>query len=99
MLTLDKPTYLGFSILNLSKLLMYEFYYKYINRKFNVDLLFTDTDSLIYETETDDAYEDFYSDKNFFGFSGYLRDSKFFDFVKKKVIGKMEDEFKGKIIY
>ena len=87
MLTLDKPTYLGFSILNLSKLLMYEFYYKYINRKFNVDLLFTDTDSLIYETEADDAYEDFYSD------------SKFFDFVKKKVIGKMEDEFKGKIIY
>ena len=78
---------------------MYEFYYKYINRKFNVDLLFTDTDSLIYETETDDAYEDFYSDKHFFGFSDYLRDSEFFDFVKKKLIGKMEDEFKGKIIY
>ena len=42
--------------------------------------------------------EDFYKDKNLFDFSGYSQDSKFFDLVNKIVIGKMKDEFKGKII-
>ena len=97
-LTLNKPIYAGFSILDLSKLLMYEFHYNYIKRKFNANLLFTDTDSLIYEIETKDVYKDFYTDKNLFDFSDYPQDSKFFDLVNKKVIGKMKDEFKGKII-
>ena len=39
---------------------MYEFHYKYIKRKFCTNLLLTDTDSLFYEIETDDVYEDFY---------------------------------------
>ena len=97
-LTLDKPIYVGFNILDLSKLLMYEFHYKYIKRKFSVDLLFTDTDSLVYEIETKDVYEDFYRDKKLFGFSDYPRDLKFFDPVNKKVVGKMKNGFKGKII-
>ena len=58
----------------------------------------TDTDSLVYEIETKDVYEDFYRDKNLFDFSNYLGDSKLFDFVNKKVIGKMKDELKGNII-
>ena len=61
-------------------------------------MLFTDTDSLVYEIKTDDAYEDFYENKNLFDFSDYPRDSKLFDPVNEKVIGKMKEEFKGEII-
>ena len=96
--TLNKAIYVGFSILDLSKLLMYEFHYKYIKSKFNAKLLFTNTDSLVYEIKTEDAYEDFYQDKSLFDFSDYPLDSKFFDPVNKNVIGKMKYEFKGKII-
>ena len=97
-LTLNKPIYVGFSILNLSKLLMYGFHYKYIKNKFDAKLLFTDTDGLVYEIKTKDVYEDFHEDKNLFDFSNYPLDLKFFDPVNKKVVGKMKDEFKGKII-
>ena len=48
--------------------------------------MFKDTDSLVYEIETDDVYEDFYENKNLFDFSDYPEDSKFFDPVNKKVI-------------
>ena len=61
-------------------------------------MLFTDTDSLVYEIKTDNAYEDFYENKNLFDFSDYPRDSKLFDPVNEKVIGKMKEEFKGEII-
>ena len=61
-------------------------------------MLFTDTDSLVYEIKTEDVYETFSEDKSWFDFSDYSEDSKFFDPVNEKVIGKMKDEFKGKII-
>ena len=77
---------------------MCEFHYKYIKRKYNAKFLLTHTDCLVYEIKTDDVYEDFYEDKDFFDFSDYPRDSKLFDPVNKKVIGKMEDDFKGNII-
>ena len=77
---------------------MYEFHSKYIKRKYDAKLLFTDNDSLIYETKTEDVYEDFYENKSLFDFSDHPDDSKFFDPVNKKVIGEMKDEFKGKII-
>ena len=57
-LTLDKLIYAGFSILDLSKLLMYQFHYKYI-KKYYANLLFTDTDSLVYVIETNDVHEIF----------------------------------------
>ena len=97
-LTLNKPIYVGFSILDLSRHFMYEFHYKYIKSKFDAKLLFTDTDSLVHEIKTEDVYEDFYRDKNLFDFSDYPLDSKFFDPVNKKVIGKVKDEFRGIII-
>ena len=71
---------------------MFEFHYKYIKSKYNAKLLFIDTDSLVY-----DVYEDFYGDEHLFDFNDYPQESKIFDSFKK-VIGKMEDEFKGKII-
>ena len=60
--------------------------------------MFTDTDSLVYEIKTKDAYEDLYKHKNLLDFSDYPQGSKFFDPVNKKVISKMEDEFGGRII-
>ena len=80
----------------MSKLLTYEFHYKYIKGKFDAKLLFTDTDSLVYEIKAKDVYEDFYRDKSLFDFSDFPLNSKFFDPVHKNVIGKMKDEFKGK---
>ena len=97
-LTLNKPIYVRFSILDLSKLLMYEFHYKYIKSKSDAKLLFTKTDSLVYEIITEDVYEDFYQDKKLFDFSDYPLNSQFFDPVNEKVIGKMKDVLKGKII-
>ena len=97
-LTLNKPIYVGFIFLDLSKLLMYEFHYKYIKSKFDAKLLFTDTDSLVYEIKTKDVYEDFYQVKNLFDFSDYPLNSKFLDPVNKKVIAKMKEEYKEKII-
>ena len=85
MLTIDKPIYVGFSILDLSKLLLYEFHYKYIGTKDDncVNLLFADSDRLDYEIKTNDVYRDFYKNKNLFDFSDYPEDSKFFGPVNK----------------
>ena len=97
-LALNKPIYVGFSILDLSKYLMYEFYHRYIKNKIDAKLLLTHRDSLVYQIKTEVVYEDFYEENNLFELSDYLWNSKLFDPVNKKVIGKMEDEFKEKII-
>ena len=77
---------------------MYEFHYKFIKSKFDANLLFNDTDSLAHEIKIEDVYEGFYEDKNLLDFSDYPLNSKLFDPVNKKVIGKMKFEFKGKIV-
>ena len=51
-------------------------------------MLFTDTDSLVYEVETNGVYKEFYEYTNFFDFSDYKKDSKFFDPVNKKLLAK-----------
>ena len=67
-LTLNRPAYVGMCILDLSKMLMYDFHYNYIKKKYNnrARLLFTDTDSLTYEIEAEDVYKDFWNDKDMF---------------------------------
>ena len=97
-LTLNKPIYVGFSILEMSKSLMYEFHYNYIKNEFDDKLLLTNTYSLVYEIKTEDVYEDFCLDKDLFDSSDYPVKSKFFDPKNKKVIGKMKDELKREIV-
>ena len=89
-LTLNKPIYVGFTVLELSKWLMYDFHYNFIKN--------TDTDSLAYEIKSEDVYEEFFKHKHLFDFSNYPEDSKFFDQANKNVVGKMKDESEEKII-
>ena len=72
-LTLNRPIYVGFTILNLSKTLK-----RNVKRKYpDSMLLFTDTDSLTYKIQTDNVYEDFYADNHLVDFSGYKKGSPF----------------------
>ena len=84
-------------ILELSKVLMYEFHYDYIRDKYgnNSRPLFTDTDSLMYEIKTGDVFEDFSNDKEMFDFSNYSAKSKDYDNSNKLMVGKMKGETVG----
>ena len=90
-LELNKPLYVGFTVLDLSKLHMYSFHYnKMIPRYSNqLNLCFTDTDSLLYEIKTPDIYQDMLHE---YDFSDYPIDHPNFSSVNKKVIGKFKDE-------
>ena len=96
-LKLDKPSYVGMCILDLSKVLMYDFHYNFIKKKYGerAKLLFTDTDSLCYHIRTDDVFEDLYNHKDMFDNSDYSKSSKFYFDENKKVIGKFKDEAAG----
>ena len=94
---LNKPIYVRFTVLDLSKWGMYDFYYNFIKKNFDTELLFTDTDSLTYEVKSENIYGKSFKRKDLFDFSNYSKDSKIFDETNKKVIGKMKDEF-GRVI-
>ena len=99
----DKPICVGFCILDLSKTLMYDFHYNYIVKKYGgkQKLLFTDTDSLAHEIETEDFYHDISSDvEEKFDTSNYAKNhpSGIKTGCNKKVIGMMKDECGGKQI-
>ena len=102
-LTMNKPVYLGMCILELSKTIMYDFHYNYIKPKYGekAKLLFTDTDSLMYEIKTEDFYKDISGDvKDRFDTSDYPENhpSGIPTGLNKKVLGMMKDEAGGKII-
>ena len=75
---LNKPIYIGCTVLDLSKWKMYDFHYNFVKKNFDAELLFTDTDSLTYEIKSKDVYEEFYKWKDLFDFSNYSKDSKVF---------------------
>ena len=70
-LVLNKPIYVGFTVLDLSKWLMYYFHYNFIKKNFRAKLLFTDIDSLTYKIKSENVYKDFYKWKDLFDFSNY----------------------------
>ena len=61
---LNKPIYVGLTVLELSKWLMYDFHYSFIKKHFDAELLFTDTDSLTYEIKSEDVYEELFKHKH-----------------------------------
>ena len=101
---MNKLVYLGQAILDLSKIIMYEFHYDYMVPKYGLEklkLCYMDTDSLVYDIKTEDFYEDIANDVEArFDTSGYSKT----DFrplpigINKKVIGLMKDELGGKIM-
>ena len=97
---LDKPIYMGLSILDYSKIHMYSFYYDVLKPKYNdkIKLAYTDTDSFIIHVETDDIYTDFKHIKQHMDFSDYPKHHECYNASNKKVLGKMKDELSGKIM-
>ena len=98
---MNKPTYLGLSILEISKILMYEFWYDYMKPKYNdkIGLCYMDTDSFIMNIKTNDFYKDISDDvDNRFDTSHYEVKRPLLMGKNKKVIGLMKDELGGEII-
>ena len=98
---MNKSIYLGLSILEISKLLMYEFCYDYIKPKFgeSVKLCYMDTDSFIMNTKTKNFYKDVANDvEKRFGTSNYECDRPLPTGKNKNVIGLMKDQLGGRVI-
>ena len=96
---IDKPVFIGLVVLELSKLLMYEFYYDYFKIKYpDACVLYSDTDSLIINVKTDDIYKDMEPELEHYDTSDYPTNHPLYSTVNKKVIGKMKDELNGTII-
>ena len=93
---MNKPVYLGKAVLDLSKIVMYEFHYDYMKLKYgdNLTLCYMDTDSLVYHIETKDFYTDFMDDvPTRFDTSDYCDNRPLPMGMNKKIIGLMKDEF------
>ena len=99
---MNKLVYLGQVILDLSKIIMYEFHYDYMVPKYSLEklkLCYMDTDSLVYDIQTEDFYEDITDDVPArFNTSGYCPNRPLPVGLNKKVIGLMKDELGGKIM-
>ena len=98
---MNKPIYLGLSILEISKILMYEFWYDYMKPKYNdnVGLCYMDTDSFVMHIKTNDFYKDISDDfDNRFDTSNYEVNRPLQTGKNKKIIGLMKDKLGGKII-
>ena len=94
-LKINKPFYIGMSILDLSKMLMYDFHYNVMKKIFGprIHLLYTDTDSLMYEIESEDVYEELSPYvATYFDTSNYPTTHNLFNSGNKKIPGFFKDE-------
>ena len=94
----NRPMIVGFCILELSKVLMYDFHYNTMTKKYGDDikLLFTDTDSLCYHITTEDIFDDMKDNLNMYDTSDYPKEHQCYSTDNKKVIGKFKDECNSK---
>ncbi|KAK3715795.1 hypothetical protein QZH41_001223 [Actinostola sp. cb2023] len=102
---LNKPIYVGMCVLDLSKVLMYDFYYNLLKKEYpDCELMYTDTDSLLVDLPTKNMYKDMESHEfklsgntnlNPWNNSAYPKDHPLFNTANKKAIGKFKDEFNG----
>ena len=98
---MNEPIYLGLSILEISKILMYEFWYDYMKPKYNdnIKLCYMDTDSFVMNIKAEDFYKDIANDvEERFDTSNYEVNRPLSTGKNKKVIGLMKDKLGGKII-
>ena len=97
---IQKPIYVGLCVLDLSKLLVYRFHYDFMRSKVDqCKLLYTDTDSLVYEVTDTDIYDVMYYNINEFDTSDYEQYNIYnLPRVNKKCVGKMKDECNGKLM-
>ena len=93
-LQLNRPIYVGMSILDISKAHMYDFFYNYLKPKYGhkLKLNFTDTDSFCLEIQTPDAYKDMQEDEHLFDLSNFPTGHFLHNTTNKKVLGKFKDE-------
>ena len=94
---LNRPTYVGFTILELSEVLMYDFHYNFIKNLFGnrALLLFTDTDSLTYLIKSENFKEEMKNNQKEFDFSDYPKKHELYSETNKKRLGKFKDEMNG----
>jgi len=95
---INRPFYVGFTVLEFAKLHMYRFHYDFVKPLWpgtKSQLLFTDTDSLMYEIEDANMYNKIWQHRDEFDLSDYPKDF-FHDATNKAIIGKFKDEAKGK---
>lgn len=98
---MNKPIAVGMAVLDISKVVMYEFYYNFLKPKYGekIKLVYTDTDSFILHVETEDFYEDMKDNLERYDTSDYAEDNRFqMPRVNKKIPGLFSDELKGEII-
>lgn len=99
---IDKPIYVGLSVLDLSKIKLYDFHYEFMKKNLGdqAKLLYTDTDSLIYEVKNTDIYNVIRENPEEFDTSNYPKPPNRFGIIpsNNKVLGIMKDECGSKII-
>ena len=91
---MDKPIYTGMTILENSKILTYDFVYNQMKARYGqkCELIYTDTDSLLTEIETDDVCRDMAEDLVLYDTSNYPKEHPLYSSENKKVLGKTKDE-------